>query len=90
MLASDTPQVYALPVIPQLPKKASKNGSTSISIRFRTKKDVATIRRASKALGVSLNTFVMDEAVKAAQGLLLQIKPRGNREAPAQDLEQSA
>jgi uncharacterized protein (DUF1778 family) len=68
--------------------KVAPEGGPKMTIRLRTRKELDLITKAAKDRGLTLNTFVAEIMSQAAQEILA--KPRGNREAPAQDLEQSA
>lgn len=61
------------------PEKSPTKGP-SVSIRFRTRKELEIIRRAAKALNVSINTLASDATVKAAEAVLDQVRAKKEAE----------
>ena len=55
------------------PEKSPTKGP-SVSVRFRTRKELETIRRAAKALNISINTLASDATVKSAEAILGKIR----------------
>lgn len=51
-------------------RKPARQGAPAVTIRFRTKKELDSIRRAAKVEGLSLNTFVCGKAAVAAADVL--------------------
>lgn len=62
-----TPQLYIATV--QSRRMAGRN-SPAVTIRFRTQKELALIRKAAKLEGLSLNTFVAGRAALAAERVI--------------------
>lgn len=51
-------------------RKPARQFAPAVTIRFRTKKELETIKRAAKIEGLSLNTFVCGKSALAAQVVL--------------------
>lgn len=69
------------------PKAASKNGPP-LGVRWRSKSDIALIKRAAKMLNISFNTFVVDATVQVAKESIAAETNRGTQETT--ELERTA
>jgi uncharacterized protein (DUF1778 family) len=69
-------------------RKHAPTDSPKLGFRFRTKTEVLKIKRAAKAEGVSLNTFVVASASMYADQILASMASQGEQQRSTDSVPQ--